>query len=123
MLLSWELNAWADYVSLQAEDRRTLKRVNLVLQDIIRHLFTGLRQTRTAKRQFRRVMEPPHRRQESLDILNARLRYSYYLVQGALYRQINKRGVYAPLFFALRFGRGRGIIKGVDRRLVCKVLL
>lgn len=34
--------AWAQYTSWQAEDKKTLKRINLLIQDIQRHPFSGI---------------------------------------------------------------------------------
>lgn len=34
MLLVWDEGAWEDYLWWQSEDRRTLKRINLLIQDI-----------------------------------------------------------------------------------------
>lgn len=40
--LCWTLEAWDDYVYWQGQDRKTLKRINLLLEDALRHPFTGL---------------------------------------------------------------------------------
>lgn len=42
MLLIWDEQAWADYLWWQAEDRRTLKRINLLIRDITRNGNEGL---------------------------------------------------------------------------------
>ena len=42
MRLLWEERAWDDYLYWQTEDRKTLKRVNLLLNDIKRNCFTGI---------------------------------------------------------------------------------
>ena len=42
MLLIWDENAWADYLWWQAEDRRTLKRINLLIHDISRNGNEGI---------------------------------------------------------------------------------
>jgi toxin YoeB len=34
--------AWADYVWWQGQDRKTLKRINLLVQDAMRHPFEGI---------------------------------------------------------------------------------
>ncbi|WP_136193031.1 Txe/YoeB family addiction module toxin [Actinomyces procaprae] len=41
MRLIWSTHAWEDYLWWQAEDRRVLERVNLLLQDIQRHGSEG----------------------------------------------------------------------------------
>lgn len=38
----WHDDAWADYLYWQAQDRRTLKRINLLLSDIDRNGYTGI---------------------------------------------------------------------------------
>jgi toxin YoeB len=40
--LSWTAAAWADYVWWQQQDRKTLKRINLLIQDAMRSPFAGL---------------------------------------------------------------------------------
>lgn len=42
MLLVWDESAWGDYLWWQSEDRRTLKRINLLIQDIARHGNEGI---------------------------------------------------------------------------------
>ncbi len=38
----WHEDAWADYLYWQAQDRKTLKRINQLLQDIDRNGYTGI---------------------------------------------------------------------------------
>lgn len=38
----WHDDAWADYLYWQSQDRKTLKRINLLLQDIERNGYSGL---------------------------------------------------------------------------------
>lgn len=35
-LLTWTAEAWEDYVYWQTQDRRTLKRINLLITDLLR---------------------------------------------------------------------------------------
>lgn len=42
MLLVWDENAWEDYLWWQTQDRKTLKRINLLIKDIQRNGSTGL---------------------------------------------------------------------------------
>lgn len=42
MLLIWDESAWSDYLWWQAEDRRTLTRINLLIQDISRNGNEGI---------------------------------------------------------------------------------
>jgi toxin YoeB len=40
--LVWDPNAWEDYLWWQAQDRRVLKRINLLIHDGVRHGNEGL---------------------------------------------------------------------------------
>ena len=40
--LAWTMDAWADYVYWQAQDRKILKRINRLLKDIERSPFQGI---------------------------------------------------------------------------------
>lgn len=42
MLLTWTLQAWADYLYWQATDKRTVKRINELLRDALHEPFKGL---------------------------------------------------------------------------------
>lgn len=42
MLPIWDESAWDDYLWWQAQDRRTMKRINLLIQDISRNGNEGL---------------------------------------------------------------------------------
>ena len=42
MILVWDEFAWEDYLWWQPEDRRTLKRINLLIQDISRNGNEGI---------------------------------------------------------------------------------
>ena len=35
--LAWNPDAWVDYTDWQLEDRKTLKRINLLIKDIMRN--------------------------------------------------------------------------------------
>ena len=41
-LLSWTHEAWSDYVYWQGQDKKTLKRINKLIKDIIRSPFEGI---------------------------------------------------------------------------------
>lgn len=41
MRLLWEDRAWEDYLYWQTQDKRTLKRINLLIRDIKRTPFEG----------------------------------------------------------------------------------
>lgn len=38
----WHDDAWADYLYWHAQDKRTLRRINLLLQDIDRNGYSGI---------------------------------------------------------------------------------
>lgn len=42
MKLVWDSNAWEDYLWWQTQDRRVLKRINLLIQDITRNRNEGI---------------------------------------------------------------------------------
>lgn len=42
MKLLWEERAWNDYCYWQMQDKRTLKRINMLLKDIQRNSFEGI---------------------------------------------------------------------------------
>ncbi len=41
-LLSWTHEAWSDYVYWQGQDKKTLKRINRLIRDIICSPFEGI---------------------------------------------------------------------------------
>ncbi len=42
MILSWAEHAWQDYLYWQTTDKKTLKRINLLIKDIKRQPFNGI---------------------------------------------------------------------------------
>lgn len=42
MMLTWASQAWQDYLYWQSRDRKTLKRINMLIKDIQRQPFDGL---------------------------------------------------------------------------------
>lgn len=42
MRLLWEDRAWEDYLYWQTQDRKTLKRINVLIRDIKRSSFEGI---------------------------------------------------------------------------------
>jgi toxin YoeB len=42
MRLLWEERAWEDYLYWQTQDKKTLKRINILLKDIQRNTFEGI---------------------------------------------------------------------------------
>ena len=41
-IIQWDIDAWNDYIYWQTQDRKTLKRINLLIKDISRSPFEGL---------------------------------------------------------------------------------
>lgn len=41
-LLTWTREAWSDYVYWQSQDKKTLKRINKLIQDTQRNPFEGI---------------------------------------------------------------------------------
>ncbi len=39
--LAFDRDGWEDYTYLQGQDRKTLKRINALIQEILRDAFTG----------------------------------------------------------------------------------
>lgn len=48
----WFDEAWEDYLHWQAQDRKTLKRINLLLRDIERGAFDGIGKPEALKGEF-----------------------------------------------------------------------
>ncbi|MBQ9385085.1 MAG: Txe/YoeB family addiction module toxin [Ruminiclostridium sp.] len=42
MRLIWEYRGWSDYLYWQENDRKTLKRINSIIKDILRDPFQGI---------------------------------------------------------------------------------
>jgi len=49
--ISFTAKAWEEYCYWQRQDKKTLKRINLLLADIQRNSFTRTRKTRTPERE------------------------------------------------------------------------
>lgn len=41
MKLKWDEAAWEDYIYWQAQDKKTLKKINTLIKDIMRNPFEG----------------------------------------------------------------------------------
>ena len=44
--------AWEEYCYWQTQDKKTLKRINLILKDIIRNNYTGIGKPEPLKKEF-----------------------------------------------------------------------
>nr|CRH04652.1 toxin of the YoeB-YefM toxin-antitoxin system [Candidatus Magnetococcus massalia] len=42
MILAWTEAAWGDYLWWQSKDRATLKRINRLIEDTLRHPYEGI---------------------------------------------------------------------------------
>ena len=42
MTKSWDDEAWEDYLYWQTQDKKTLRRINILLKDIDRNGYTGI---------------------------------------------------------------------------------
>ena len=40
--VQWDFDAWEDYLYWQGQDKKTLKRINQLVKDIIRNPFEGI---------------------------------------------------------------------------------
>lgn len=49
MKLKWDEDAWNDYLYWQTQDKKTLKRINSILKDIMRNPFDGIGKPETLK--------------------------------------------------------------------------
>ena len=84
MRLIWDKNAWEDYVYWQGQDRRILKRINLLLKDIERNGNEGIGKPEALKHGVQgfwsRRITDEHRLIYRLDdeaVLIAQCRYHY----------------------------------------------
>jgi len=50
--LVWDSNAWEDYLWWQTQDRQVLKRINLLIHDIVRNRNEGLGKPEALKHDF-----------------------------------------------------------------------
>jgi toxin YoeB len=54
MIKSWDDAAWQDYIYWQGQDKKTLKRINLLLKDIDREPYVGLGKPEVLKYEYSR---------------------------------------------------------------------
>ena len=55
--ISFTNKAWEEYCYWQTQDKKTLKKINLLLSDIQRNSFIRNGKTRTTKKQFKWFLE------------------------------------------------------------------
>lgn len=42
MIIAWGMEAWADYTAWQQEDKKTVRRINMLIRDIVRNGYQGI---------------------------------------------------------------------------------
>ena len=52
MKLVWDASAWEDYLYRQVQDRKVLKRINVLIADIVRHGNEGMGKPEPLKHGF-----------------------------------------------------------------------
>ncbi|VTR77879.1 Txe/YoeB family addiction module toxin [Cellulomonas hominis] len=52
MRLVWDQNAWQDYLWWQVQDRKVLRRINLLVQDVVLHENEGMGKPEPLKHDF-----------------------------------------------------------------------
>lgn len=52
MLRVWDRNAWEDYLWWQTQDRHVLKRINTLIEDVLRHGNEGIGKPEPLKHDF-----------------------------------------------------------------------
>ena len=83
MILSWAEKGWEDYLYWQTTDKKTLKRINTLIQDIQRQPFDGLGDPEPLKHNWSgywsRRIDREHRLVYKVeeDILVVQCRYHY----------------------------------------------
>lgn len=84
MILSWAENAWEDYLYWQEIDKKTLKRINLLLKEIKRHPYEGLGEPEPLKHNWSgywsRRIDREHRlvyKLSETNLIIAQCRYHY----------------------------------------------
>ncbi len=64
-MILWSVNAWEDYLYWQSQDKKTLKRINALIKDIMRNPFSGLGEPEALKHSwsgyFSRRIDREHR--------------------------------------------------------------
>ena len=52
MKIIWFEEAWKDYIFWQTQDKKTIKRLNQLLQDVTRNAYTGIGKPEPLKGEF-----------------------------------------------------------------------
>ena len=61
MKLKWDEDAWNDYLYWQTQDKKTLKRINAILNDIMRSPFDGIGKPKYRKGYWSRRIDETNR--------------------------------------------------------------
>ena len=84
MRLVFSENAWGDYLHWQKSDRKVLKRINYLIQDVLRSPYEGIGKPESLKHgltgYWSRRIDSEHRlvyKAESDSVLIAQCRYHY----------------------------------------------
>ena len=84
MKIIWFEEAWEDYVYWQTQDKKTLKRINQLLQDAVRNGYTGIGKPEPLKGEFSgfwsRRIDEVHRlvyriKDDTLEVLSCKGHY------------------------------------------------
>ncbi len=82
--ISFSEEAWADYLYWQTQDKKTLKRINQLLQDILRNGYDGIGKPEPLKDNlsglWSRRIDSMHRlvyeiREDAIEIISCRYHY------------------------------------------------
>ena len=83
-MISWQGQAWNDYLYWQKNDKKILRRINELIKDICRHPFDGIGKPEPLKHQWRgfwsRRINDEHRMVYTVQedqIIIAQCRYHY----------------------------------------------
>jgi toxin YoeB len=60
--LTWTQAAWEDYEYWQGQDKKTLKRINALIKDVMRHPFVGIGKPEPLKANLSGFWSRRHRR-------------------------------------------------------------
>lgn len=67
-MLRWTEDAWDDYLYWQTQGKKTLRRVNALIRDMMRSPFTGLGKPEPLKWELQGGVEPAHRFREPFGV-------------------------------------------------------
>ena len=59
--IAFTSNAWDEYCYWQKQDKKTLKKINILLEDILRNYFTGMGKPEPLRNDLKRLLEQKNR--------------------------------------------------------------